>query len=42
VGQPIVIAQPDAPSARTLRVIAEKVAAQVSIRNYEAPALEVE
>jgi ATP-binding protein involved in chromosome partitioning len=41
-GQPIVIAQPDAPSARTLRVIAEKVAAQVSIRNYEAPALEVE
>src|SRR6476620_2474407 len=32
IGQPIVTAQPDAPSARTLRSIAEKVAAQVSIR----------
>ena len=42
IGQPIVIAQPDAPSARMLRSIAEKVAAQVSIRNYEAPVLEVE
>jgi len=42
IGKPIVIAQPDAPSARTLRSIAEKVAAQVSIRNYEAPVLEVE
>ena len=42
IGEPIVIAQPDAPSARTLRSIAEKVAAQVSIRNYEAPVLEVE
>jgi ATP-binding protein involved in chromosome partitioning len=42
LGQPIVIAQPDAPSSRTLRSIAEKVAAQVSIRNYEAPVLEVE
>jgi ATP-binding protein involved in chromosome partitioning len=42
IGQPIVIATPDAPSARTLRTIAEKVAAQVSIRNFEAPVLEVE
>ena len=42
VGKPIVIAQPDAPSARTLREIAEKVAAQVSIRTFEAPVLEVE
>ena len=42
IGQPIVIAQPDAPSARTLRSIAERVAAQVSIRNFEAPVLEVE
>jgi len=42
IGQPIVVAQPDAPSARTLRSIAEKVAAQVSIRSFEAPVLEVE
>jgi ATP-binding protein involved in chromosome partitioning len=42
IGQPIVTAQPDAPSARTLRSIAEKVAAQVSIRSFEAPVLEVE
>jgi ATP-binding protein involved in chromosome partitioning len=42
IGQPIVIAQPDAPSARTLRSIAERVAAQVSIRSFEAPVLEVE
>src|SRR5205823_14355342 len=42
IGQPIVVAQPDAPSARTLREIAERVAAQVSIRTYEAPVLEVE
>ncbi len=42
IGQPIVIAQPDAPSARTLREIAERVAAQVSIRAFEAPVLEVE
>jgi ATP-binding protein involved in chromosome partitioning len=42
IGKPIVIAQPDAPSARTLRAIAERVAAQVSIRSFEAPVLEVE
>jgi len=42
IGQPIVLALPDAPSSRTLRSIAEKVAAQVSIRNYAAPVLEVE
>jgi ATP-binding protein involved in chromosome partitioning len=42
MGSPIVIAQPDAPSSRVLRSIAEKVAAQISIRSYEAPVLEVE
>lgn len=42
MGAPIVLAQPDAPSSRVLRHIAEKVAAQVSIRSYEAPVLEVE
>jgi ATP-binding protein involved in chromosome partitioning len=42
LGTPIVLASPDAPSARTLRSIAEKVAAQVSIRSYEQPVLEVE
>src|SRR5438132_9902555 len=42
IGQPIVIAQRDAPSARTLREITERVAAQVSIRTFEAPVLEVE
>ncbi len=42
IGKPIVMAQPDAPSARTLRAIAERVAAQVSIRSFEAPVLEVE
>src|SRR5688500_6644429 len=33
IGSPIVLAQPDAPSSRVLRHIAEKVAAQVSIRS---------
>ena len=42
IGRPIVIAQPDAPSSRNLRAITERVAAQISIRNYEAPVLEVE
>jgi len=42
IGSPIVVAQPDASSSRTLRQIAEKVAAQVSIRAFEAPVLEVE
>lgn len=42
IGAPIVVAKPDAPSARTLRQIAELVAAQVSIRSFEAPVLEVE
>ena len=42
MGSPIVLAQPDAPSSVVLRHIAEKVAAQVSIRSYEAPVLEVE
>ena len=41
-GSPIVIAQPEAESAKMLRQIAEKVAAQVSIRAFEAPVLEVE
>jgi ATP-binding protein involved in chromosome partitioning len=42
IGAPIVIAQPAAASARVLREISEKVAAQVSIRTFEAPVLEVE
>src|SRR5687768_5400694 len=42
IGKPIVIAQPESASAKTLRAIAERVAAQVSIRNFEAPVLEVE
>jgi ATP-binding protein involved in chromosome partitioning len=41
-GSPIVISQPEAESAKMLRQIAEKVAAQVSIRAFEAPVLEVE
>ena len=41
-GSPIVIAQPEAESAKMLRHIAEKVAAQVSIRAFETPVLEVE
>src|ERR1043166_1317640 len=42
LGAPIVLAKPDAPSSLVLRHIAEKIAAQVSIRSYEAPVLEVE
>jgi ATP-binding protein involved in chromosome partitioning len=42
IGAPIVLAQPEAASARVLRGVAEKVAAQISIRNYAAPVLEVE
>jgi ATP-binding protein involved in chromosome partitioning len=42
IGAPIVIAQPDAASSRVLRGISEKIAAQISIRNFEAPVLEVE
>jgi ATP-binding protein involved in chromosome partitioning len=42
IGVPIVRSHPDAPSARVLREIAEKVAAQISIRSYEPPTLEVE
>jgi ATP-binding protein involved in chromosome partitioning len=42
IGAPIVLANPDAPSSVVLRHIAERVAAQVSIRSYEAPVLEVE
>lgn len=41
-GSPIVCAQPEAPSSIILREIAERLAAQVSIRNYNAPVLEVE
>jgi len=42
IGSPIVLAQPNSPSGRMLREIAERVAAQISIRNYEGPVLEVE
>ena len=41
-GGKVKVAKPNAPSSRILRSIAEKVAAQVSIRSYEAPVLEVE
>jgi ATP-binding protein involved in chromosome partitioning len=42
LGSPIVIAMPEAPSSKILREIAQKVAAQVSIRSFEGPVLEVE
>jgi ATP-binding protein involved in chromosome partitioning len=42
MGAPLVLAQPEAPSARSLKEIAERVAAQISIRNYTSPVLEVE
>jgi ATP-binding protein involved in chromosome partitioning len=41
-GSPIVVAQPDAPSSVVLRGISEQLAAQVSIRNYSAPVLEID
>ena len=41
-GMPLVLSAPDSASAKTLREITERVAAQVSIRSYEAPVLEVE
>ena len=41
-GSPIVCAQPDAASSLILRKISERLAAQISIRNYNAPILEVE
>lgn len=41
-GVPVVLAEPGSPSARVLREAAEKLAAQISIRNYSAPVLEVE
>jgi len=41
-GCPIVVAQPDAPSSVVLREIAGRLAAQVSIRNYDAPVLEID
>jgi len=42
IGSPIVLAQPNAASSKALREIAEKVAAQISIRSYDAPTLEIE
>ena len=42
MGAPIVLALPDAPSSRMLRDITERMAAQISIRSYAAPVLEVE
>jgi ATP-binding protein involved in chromosome partitioning len=42
IGMPIVLAQPEAASSRMLREITERMAAQISIRNYTAPVLEVE
>jgi ATP-binding protein involved in chromosome partitioning len=42
LGTPIVVSHPEARSSVILRQIAEQVAAQVSIRNYDAPVLEIE
>ena len=42
LGEPIVIADPDAASSVVLRQIAEQLAAQVSIQTYKTPVLEVE
>ena len=42
-GSPIVVSQPDSESAKTLREISKKIAAQVSIRSFASlPVLEVE
>ena len=41
-GVPIVVADPEASSSIAIREISEQLAAQVSIRNYKAPVLEVE
>lgn len=41
-GSPIVVAQPEAASSVVLRDISEQLAAQVSIRNYNAPVLEID
>lgn len=40
-GVPIVTALPDSPSAKIYREIARKLAAQISIANFDAPKLEV-
>jgi len=42
LGLPLVAAQPDATSSVALREISERLAAQISIRNYNAPVLEIE
>lgn len=42
LGTPIVVADPEAASSVVLRQISEQLAAQVSIRNYNAPVLEIE
>jgi hypothetical protein len=42
LGEPIVVSHPDAASSKVLRQISEQLAAQVSIRNYNAPVLEIE
>jgi ATP-binding protein involved in chromosome partitioning len=40
-GTPIVLAAPESPAARAYREIAGKVAAQVSIRAFQAPQLSI-
>jgi ATP-binding protein involved in chromosome partitioning len=42
LGRPIVVSHPDAASSVVFRQISEQVAAQISIRNYNAPVLEIE
>jgi ATP-binding protein involved in chromosome partitioning len=41
-GSPIVVSDPDASSSVVLRQISEQIAAQVSIRNFNAPVLEID
>jgi len=38
-GMPIVLAEPDSPSARAYREIVERLAAQISIENYKTTPL---
>ena len=41
LGAPIVVAEPNSPSAKIYREIARKLAAQISIANFASPKLEV-
>ena len=41
-GSPLVVSHPEAASSVVLRQISEQIAAQVSIRNFNAPVLEID